>query len=88
MSKTLKVTTATGSIYEFNLPKLLMRRIEDVTNADSSTLRQDGEWLQMLLAPKIEVGKPMTIALAPLGDPDTTDVTMRHTTTVTSIEEV
>ena len=88
MSKTLKVTTATGSIYEFNLPKLLMRRIEDVTNVDSSTLRQDGEWLQMLLAPKIEVGKPMTIALAPLGDPDTTDVTMRHTTTVTSIEEV
>lgn len=88
MSKTLKVTTATGSIYEFNLPKLLMRRIEDVANADSSTLRQDGEWLQMLLAPKIEVGKPMTIALAPLGDPDTTDVTMRHTTTVTSIEEV
>lgn len=88
MSKILKVETATGSTYEFNLPKLLMRRVEAVDNIDSSTLRKDGEWLQMLQAPVIEIGKPMAIALAPLGDPETTDVTMRHTTTVVSIEEV
>ena len=42
----------------------------------------------MLQAPEIAVGQRMIVALAPLGDPETTDCTMRYTTPVIKVEEV
>ena len=63
-----------------------MRRIEHT--AESNDLRLDGEWIDMLIEPGIEIGRTMVIALAPLGDPATTDCTMRYTSTVVKVEEV
>ena len=80
----IKVTTATGSLYEFDMDNLQMRRADHTKK--SFDLRKDGEWIQMLKEPAIEVGKAMIIALAPLGDPDTTDCTMRYTTEVLKVE--
>lgn len=85
-TKLKKVITETGSVYEFDMKNLLMRRA-DHTNK-SNDLRRDGEWIQMLVEPGIEVGHTMVIALAPLGDPETTDCTMRYTSTVIKVEEV
>lgn len=82
----LKVNTETGSIYMFDMENLKMQRVNDTGNFDP--MRQDGEWIQMLLEPTIEIGKAMKIALAPLGDPETTDCTMRFTSYVTKIEEL
>lgn len=81
-----KVITETGSVYEFDMANLKMRRV-DHTNK-SQDLRNDGEWIQMLVEPGIEVGRTMVIALAPLGDPETTDCTMRYTSTVLKVEEL
>ncbi len=87
MSTELKrVTTETGSVYEFNMDTLQMRRAEHTKK--SNDLRQDGEWIQMLVEPGIEVGHTMVIALAPLGDPETTDCTMRYTSTVIKVEDI
>lgn len=87
MSKKIKrVVTETGSVYEFDMENLLMRRVEHTKK--SNDLRKDGEWIQMLVEPGIELGHTMVIALAPLGDPETTDCTMRYTSTVIKVEEV
>lgn len=76
----LKVTTESGSVYEFDLPNLKMRRI----NAESP-MRGEEEWLDMLTEPYIRLGEPLRAALAPLGFGD---VTMRYSTPVTAIEEI
>jgi hypothetical protein len=81
-----KVITETGSVYEFDMSNLMVRRLEHTKK--SQDLRQDGEWLQMLIEPGIEVGQSIVIALAPLGDPENTECTMRYTTPVLKVEEV
>ena len=87
MSTTLtRVVTETGSVYEFDMQNLKMRRAEHTKK--SNDLRKDGEWVQMLVEPGIELGHTMVIALAPLGDPETTDCTLRYTSTVIKVEEV
>lgn len=71
------VTTESGTIYEFDGPK--MRRISD------EAMRRDGEWISLLSKPHPFVGEPMFLALEPLAMD--ADVTMRITTPVISIEE-
>lgn len=80
----IKVVTETGSVYMFDMENLKMQRL-DHTNK-SQDLRKDGEWLQMLLEPGIEVGRTMAIPLAPLAEGF--ECTMRFTSTVLSAEEV
>lgn len=76
----LKVTTESGSIYEFDLPNLKMRRINT-----EFPMRREKEWLNMLTEPYIRLGEPLRAALEPLGHGD---VTMRYSTPVTAIEEI
>lgn len=78
----LRVVTETGSLYEFDMDNLKMRRADHTKKSDD--LRRDGEWLQMLLQPEINKGQRMHIALEPLGEGE---VTMRYTTPVLSITE-
>lgn len=80
---TLKVGTATGSVYELDMEALAMRRIPG--NDEGSELRKDGEWVQMLLEPELFIGRPMYLTLAPLSED--CDVTMRTTTPIVYIEE-
>ena len=86
MSAIKRVITETGSVYEFDMEALKMRRVEHTKKSDD--LRKDGEWIQMLLEPGIEVGHTLIIALAPLGDLETTDCTMRYTSTVLKVEDI
>ena len=81
-----RVVTETGSVYEFDMENLKMRRADHTKKSED--LRGDGEWIQMLIEPGIELGRTMIIALAPLGDHETTDCTMRYTSGVISIEDV
>lgn len=85
-AKLTRVITETGSVYEFDMENLRMRRAEHTKK--SNDLRMDGEWVQMLVEPGVELGQTMVIALAPLGDPETTDCTMRYTSTVIKVEEI
>lgn len=76
----ITVKTETGSVYELDAQELKLRR---VPSNKEGKLRQDDEWIQMLMWPEIEVGFSMHIALAPLAEGF--DVTMRHTSRVTEI---
>lgn len=76
----ITVKTESGSVYELDPQELLLRR---VPSDNAEDLRQDDNWIQMLLWPEIEVGYPMHIALAPLAEGYA--VTMRHTTPVSEI---
>ena len=71
------VDTASGTAYHFD--GLHVRR----DGGDS--LRQDGEWLQLLAAPEISVGSPMVLVLEPLGASG--GCTFRVTSPVTGIHE-
>jgi hypothetical protein len=79
----IKVTTETGSVYEFDVANSKMRRVP--VDTPESALRRDGEWLKMIHIPYIEKEQPMRIPLEGLHDP--TEVTMRYSTAVTKIEE-
>ena len=79
----LKVHTESGSVYEFDMDNLKMRRVPK-TKAKKYQLRQDKDWLQMLIRPEIEVGFRIGITLQGLHDPE--EVTFRTTTPVTLIE--
>lgn len=79
-SVTITVKTESGSVYEFDMDNLQMRR---VPASKKEKLRQDNKWVQMLLWPDIDEGYPIHIALAPLAKGY--DVTMRHTTPVVEI---
>jgi hypothetical protein len=80
---TVKVGTKTGSVYEFDLEALAVRRVNN--GEQWAELRKDSEWVQLLLEPEFFIGKPMYLALAPLSDE--WDITMRETTPVVYIEE-
>lgn len=79
-SVTITVKTESGSVYEFDMDNLQMRR---VPASKKEKLRQDNKWVQMLLWPDIDEGYPIHIALAPLAKGY--EVTMRHTTPVVEI---
>lgn len=84
------VVTESGTEYEFEifrvrrlLPKTKSRVRRLLTRA-SASLRRDGEWLNLLGSLYIEVGKPMTMVLEPLGE---FGVTVRVTSPVIEIRE-
>lgn len=79
----VKITTISGSVYEFDVEQYRMRRVN--TNEDAQ-LRKDEEWIKVLHLPDFLVGEPMRVVLEPL-DMDA-DVTMRFTTEVVSVEEI
>lgn len=79
----IKVTTQSGSVYEFDMDNLLMRRIPK-TKAKKYQLRQDKDWLKMVLAPEIEEGFRICVVLEGLHDPS--EITLRTTTPVIKIE--
>lgn len=74
----MKVTTETGSTYEFDMPGLKMRRVNE-----NWVLRRDQEWVKMLAKPQVVIGQEMVILLEPLGGGD---MTTRITTRVTEID--
>jgi hypothetical protein len=71
------VTTESGSIYEFD--GMRMRRVSE------DKLRQDNEWVNMLLPVTPVVGRSLVIPLECLGE--TGLATIRKTTRVTHINE-
>lgn len=79
---TIKVHTETGSIYEMDMENLRLRRV--LHTEKSNDLRMDGEWIQMLMWPEIDLGYSMRIPLAPLAEGYA--VTFRTTSPVTEIE--
>lgn len=78
--KVVKVTTETGSVYEFNDTLTSVRRLE--VGGESDALRRDGDWLDLQIAPHITVGQSMVLALEPLGEGD---VTVRATSRVVAV---
>lgn len=81
-----RVTTTSGAVYLID-----GKRVRREVGEDSSSLRRDGEWLEMWDADvSIEVGVPMILLLSPLGvgEHGSNDVTQRTTTPVVSIEDV
>lgn len=79
----VKITTISGSVYEFDVANYKMRRVN--TNQDAQ-LRKDEEWIKVMYLPDFLVGEPMRVVLEPLSMD--ADVTMRFTTEVVSVEEV
>lgn len=79
----VKITTISGSVYEFDVDNYKMRRVN--TNQDAQ-LRKDEEWIKVMYLPDFLVGEPMRVVLEPLSMD--ADVTMRFTTEVVSVEEV
>lgn len=69
------VETFTGSVYEID--GFRVRRVQS-----THQLRRDGEWVDLLAAPHVEVGQGMVFMLEPLG---MGDVTVRRTSQVTKI---
>ena len=74
----MRVTTATGSVYEFEPDSV--RRVNP-----AGPLRRDGDWLAVTDGTVPAVGRPMVLFLEPLGEGDSTE---RRTTPVVSIEWV
>lgn len=79
----IKAYTETGSVYEFHMDALLVRRVNETGNF--TDLRQDTQWIPMYAEPDIKVGAPIHIPLHPLGEGD---ITIRQTSYVTKVEEV
>lgn len=71
---TLKVWTASGSLYEFHEvdDQMLVRR---TLGEDSEALRKDEEWLKVTVPFGIVGGMPMFLVLEPLGEGDLTSRT-------------
>lgn len=71
----MRFGTESGTVYEVSGVK-----IRRVVAGDSETMRRDGEWLNLIAPPRVEVGKPAILLLEPLGHGD---ATLRTTTNVT-----
>lgn len=84
-SKTYTIHTETGSVYDFDLPRMRMRRVNDTGNFKD--LRQDGEWVSLVSIPTVVVGQPMRFVVAGLND-DPSVVTIRTTSPVIKIEGI
>lgn len=79
MSDRIRVTTESGSVYEFRGGLTQVRRVND-----SHTMRKDGKWVECKRV-VCYMGEPMGLLLsgvAPLGD------TMRVTTPVVAVEGI
>lgn len=81
----LKVETTTGSTYLFDMENLKVIRLDHTDQ--SPDMRKDGEWLQMLVQPVVELNQCIRIPLEPLSGLDTDICTVRLTSPVESIEE-
>lgn len=85
----MKVTTQSGTVYEFTKAKDKVRRLTKRNEVDPeadwrrASLRQDGKWLKLYQDIDPVVGLPMYLMIEPLGD---TDVTIRVSSPVIGIE--
>lgn len=78
----IKVTTETGSIYEFDYTEMKARRTNETNNF--APMRKDDEWVRLLLKPEITIGEPLRFVISVRDD----DVaTIRTTSYVTSISD-
>lgn len=73
-------TTQSGSIYEVS--GLRVRRIPGEGAGD---LREDGDWLDLVDAPKVEVGRSARLIIRGIGH--SSNFTVRTTTPVTEVSE-
>ena len=77
----LRVTTESGSVYDFSDDLSLCQRVNDTYG-----LRRDGGWLRLLETPTISVGSAMRLCLEPLAQEAV--MTQRITTVVTDIASI
>lgn len=91
----MRVTTESGTVYEFTKDGSKMRRLVrrndiDPEAPERSNLRQDGKWVGLMKPVEPEVGLPMTLLLEPLDPPllpgSNPFATVRMTTVVVGIE--
>lgn len=78
----IRVTTETGSIYDFDQENMRTRRVNTTGNFEA--MRKDGEWSDLVLMPDIKIGASMRFPLVVREDGD---VTFRTTSYVTKIED-
>lgn len=79
----IRITTSSGSIYEFDTNEMLMRRINP-----KHRLKGDEYWVAFNgLAYSAQIGQPLIIFMEPI-KPNWADTNVRMTTAVTNIEEI
>lgn len=79
----IRITTVSGSIYDFNTEEMLMRR----TNG-ADKLRKDDIWLPFFgIYKQAQIGESLVIFMEPLQN-NWAETTVRMTTAVTNIEEI
>jgi hypothetical protein len=80
-----KVTTL-SSVYEIDLTGSRLRRMPSVDDAESSILRRDADWIDIVAVESIDVGRGMVLLI----DLHVEGVlaTTRRSTTVVSIEAI
>lgn len=84
-SKMYTVYTETGSVYDFDLDQMRMRRVNE--RGDKYSLRQDDDWISLVTIPNFTIGESMKFVVSGLNeDPDI--VTIRTTSYVIKVEEV
>lgn len=83
MAIVLRVTTASGTAYDFDAGRGRVRRVP--VPGEEHAMRRDGEWLDVEPGTVPEVGFPLVMLLEPLGEGD---VTQRTTSPVTGMGEV
>lgn len=79
----IRITTVSGSIYDFDTDEMLMRR-----SNPTDKLRKDDLWLPFFgIYKQAQIGESLVIFMEPLQD-NWADTTVRMTTAVSNIEEV
>ena len=58
----MRVTTESGTVYDFSLDGALVRRI------GGAPLRKDGEWMRVVDCSDITLGQPMRMMLDGVGE--------------------
>ena len=87
----MKVTTQSGTVYEFTKAKDKVRRLTKRLDVDPEAewtrrkMREDGKWLALNQPMEAIVGLPMYLVMEPLGE-DEGSLTVRTTSPVVGIE--
>lgn len=82
----VRVTTASGSVYEVDLTLGYLRRAPSDSEPLSADLRRDGEWIKILQVVRLSVGERAVFRLESLDVTGRALFTARATTPVISIE--
>lgn len=78
----IRITTVSGSVYEFDTENMLMRR-----SNPTDKLRKDDKWISFHgVYHQPQIGQSLVIFMEPL-QPNWADTNVRMTTAVTNIEE-